>query len=169
MSEAENTPDKRPGLIILGWWSRELGGRESGAQKSLSAKLRRGDDVSVLCQKQVHDLAQALDLRDGARIARLVRVLAHVREHVGPHLPRKLGAGDPPNLSPQRFERLVQAEGEDLETAIRRALPQVGYAANVAHLGEALLFWGDKVRTNWCFDYYGADAPQDTLSKDSVQ
>lgn len=165
MSETQ----KRPGQIILAWWSRELGGRESGAQKMLSAQLRRGDDVSVLCHKQVHELAQALDLRDGARIARLARVLAHVREHTGAHLPRRLGAGDPPKLSAQRFERLVQAEGEELESALRRALPMVGYAANVAHLGEAVLYWGDKTRTNWCFDYYGAEAPQDTLSKDIVQ
>lgn len=157
---------KRPGQIILGWWSRELGERTTGSQKALSAQLRRADDITVLCHKPVHDLASALNIRDGARIARIARVLAHVRTHTKPSLPRKLGAGDPPALSALRFERLIHSEGADLETAIRRALPMVGSAANVAHLGEALLFWTDKTRTKWCFDYYGTDAPEDSTAED---
>ena len=157
---------RRPGQIILGWWQHELGTRQTGAQKSLSARLRRGDDITVLCQKQVHELAQALELRDGARIARLARVLAHLRENIPAPLPRLLGAGDPPVLSAQRFERLLLSEGADLETALRRALPMVGHRANVAHLGEAMLDWSDKTRTQWCFDYYGAEAPENTTGKD---
>ena len=161
--------DARFGQIILGWWTVELGDRKTGAQKTLSARLRRGDDVTVLCQKPVHDLAQRLGLRDGARIARLVRTLAHVRTHASERLPRLLGRGDPPVLSRLRFERLIQSDGAELETALRRALPMVGHAANVAHLGEAVLFWSDKNRTAWCFDYYGADAPRATLSEDVSQ
>ncbi|KFI24211.1 type I-E CRISPR-associated protein Cse2/CasB [Paenirhodobacter enshiensis] len=157
---------KRPGQIILAWWAHELGERTTGSQKALSAQLRRADDVSVLCHKPVHELAHALNIRDGAKIARLARVLAHVRSNTGANLPRKLGAGDPPVLSALRFERLIHSEGADLETAIRRALPMVGYAANVAHLGEALLFWTDKTRTKWCFDYYGTDAPEDSTAED---
>lgn len=168
-NEVEKEMPKRPGQIVLGWYSHELGKRESGAQKALSAKLRRGDDVSVLCHKEVHALAQALGLRDGAKIARLARILAHVREHVGAHLPRRLGAGDPPAMSPQRFERLMHSADDDLETAIRRALPMVKYQANVAHLGEALLNWTDKTRTHWCFDYYGAEVPEETTSEDISQ
>ncbi|KGB83115.1 hypothetical protein JT55_03255 [Rhodovulum sp. NI22] len=167
MSEHEKT--KRPGQIILGWWSRELGSRETGEQKALSARLRRGDDVTVLCHKPVHQLAQALGLRDGARIARLARVLAHVREDAKASLPRRLGAGDPPALSPLRFERLVQSSEEDVETAIRRALPTVRHSANVAHLGAAILFWNDRTRTNWCFDYYRAVAPWDNQPEDVSQ
>lgn len=165
MSETE----MRPGQIILGWWSEELGDRKTGAQKTLSARLRRGDDVTVLCQQPVHDLAQRLGLRDGARIARLVRTLAHVRTHTSERLPRLLGRGDPPVLSRLRFERLIQSDGTELETALRRALPMVGHTANVAHLGEAVQFWSDKNRTAWCFDYYGADAPKATLSEDVSQ
>lgn len=166
MSEPED--EKQAGQIILGWWSRELGKRETGAQKGLSARLRRGDDVTVLCQKEVHDLARQLNLRDGPRAARLARVLAHVREHTGASLPRRLG-GKEPVMSALRFERLIHSEGEDLETALRRALPMVGHAANVAHLGEAILFWSDATRTRWCFDYHGADAPVTETSEEPAQ
>lgn len=160
----------RPGQIILAWWSSELGARASGAQKGLSARLRRGNDVSVLCQPSVHDLARKLSFRDGPRIARLARCLAQVREHVPARLPRRLGMGDPKAMSPMRFERLMQSDPADLETAIRRALPLVGHASNVAHLGESLLFWTDKTRTRWCFDYYGAVAPSHVdISEDVAQ
>jgi len=169
MTETKETngAGKRPGQIILGWWSTALGKRKTGAQKGLSARLRRGDDISVLCHKEVHDLAAQLGLGqyDGAKIARLARVLAHVREHSNATLPRKLG-GKEPVLSPLRFDRLIHSEAEDLETAIRRALPMVDNKANVAHLGEALLFWTDKTRTNWCFEYYGADAPMTPTAED---
>lgn len=160
---------KRPGQIILAWWSAELGDRKTGAQKALSARLRRGDDVTVLCQPPVHDLSQKLGLRDGARLARLARILAHVREHQATRLPRLLGRSDPKTMSPLRFERLVHSDGADLEAAIRRALPMVGHRANVAHLGEAVLFWSDKTRTRWCFDYYGGEAPLSETSRELVQ
>ncbi|WP_071676022.1 type I-E CRISPR-associated protein Cse2/CasB [Nioella nitratireducens] len=161
--------ERRPGQIILGWWSTELGARTTGAQKGLSARLRRGDDVTVLCERPVHDLAHHLGLRDGARIARLARVLAHVRDHGPRSLPRRLGTGDPPIMSQLRFERLVRSEGEELEAALRRALEMAGHAANVAHLGESVLLWSDAIRTRWCFDYYGAEPPKTALSKESAQ
>ncbi|EDZ45143.1 CRISPR-associated protein, Cse2 family [Rhodobacterales bacterium Y4I] len=157
---------KRPGQLILGWWSAALGDRKTSAQKALSARLRRGDDVSVLCEPAVHDLARSLNLRDGPRVARLARVLAHVRAYTSDSLPRRLGRGDPPALSPMRFERLIQSGGADLEAAIRRALPMVQHSANPAHLGEALLNWSDATRMRWCFDYYGGEAPKTEISED---
>ncbi|MFY0311593.1 type I-E CRISPR-associated protein Cse2/CasB [Leisingera sp. D0M16] len=158
--------EKRPGQLILSWWSAALGDRKTGSQKALSARLRRGDDVSVLCEPAVHGLAQSLKLRDGLRVARLARVLAHVPHYTADCLPRRLGQGDPPALSPMRFERLIQSDGADLETAIRRALPLAQHAANPAHLGEALINWNDTTRIRWCFDYYGGETSQNEISED---
>ncbi|WP_341485887.1 type I-E CRISPR-associated protein Cse2/CasB [Thioclava sp. GXIMD4215] len=165
--------ERRPGQILLGWWSTYLGARENSAQKTLSARLRRGDDVTVLCQPEVHLLAQELGLRDGARLARLARLLAHVRTHVPRRLPQilgqKPGKDAQPPLSRLRFERLIQSSDEDLETALRRALPMAGQSCNVAHLGESVLMWSDRTRTTWCFDYYGAPAPDTLISEDISQ
>lgn len=162
----EDNTTQRPGQVILGWWSAELGDRKLGSQKALSARLRRGDDVTVLCQPSVHALARGLGLTDGPRVARLARILAHLREHGKQSLPRQLGQGDTNALSPLRFERLIRSEGDELETALRRAFPMVGHRTNVAHLGEAVLFWSDAVRTRWCFDYYGGQAPLSDTTED---
>ncbi|WP_163850545.1 type I-E CRISPR-associated protein Cse2/CasB [Pseudooceanicola aestuarii] len=165
----DENAEKRRGQIILAWWSTELGDRKTGVQKALSARLRRGDDVTVLCQPAVHDLSRKLGLKDGVRLARLARLLAHVREHGPTRLPRLLGRGDPKAMTALRFERLVHSAGADLEAAIRRALPLVGHRANVAHLGDAVLFWSDKTRTHWCFDYYGGETPLTDTSKEFSQ
>lgn len=161
-------PEKRPGQIILGWWSETLGRRETGVQRGLAARLRRGDAIAVLCEGEVHDLGRELGLVQGAeaarRLVRLARVLAQVREHVGAVLPRQLGAGAPPAMSKARFEKLIRAEGDELEAALRRALPVVNDRTNVAALGEALLHWTEPTRTRWCFDYYRTEftpAPSD--------
>lgn len=163
MTGPKSLSGKCPGQIILGWWSNVLGQRETGAQRSLSARLRRGDAIAVLCEAAVHDLGRQLGLSSGAEAARqlvrLVRILAQVREHVGPSLPRQLGTGDPPAMSKARFEKLLRAEGDEMEAALRRALPMVGDRTNVAALGEATLHWTEATRTRWCFDYYRTDAP----------
>ena len=165
----ESGTTTRPGQVILSWWSVALGDRSSGAQKGLSARLRRADDVAVLCEAPVHDLATRLNLRDGARIAGLARLLAHIRQHGTPSLPRLLGEGDPPKMSRLRFERLMHARGADLEAGLRRALMMTGYAANVAHLGESYLFWADATRMRWCFDYFGTIAPQPKMIEETSQ
>lgn len=116
--------EKRPGQIIHGWWFAELGDRKLGSQETLSARLRRGDDVTVLCQPPVHVLAQQLGLRDGARIARLARVLAHVRAHVPVNLPRQPGQGD---LS-GAFHRAVAAEERASATALAKMADKIDQA-----------------------------------------
>jgi len=147
------------GAIILGWWARELGDRQSAAARGLAARLRRAGPVDALAERAVHDLAQALNLRDGARLAFLVRLLAEVREHEGRPLARALGGAEPV-MSELRFQRLMRADGGELPEALRRAITLADRSCNVARLGSDLLHWGEDVRRRWCFDYYGVDAPQ---------
>lgn len=147
------------GSIILGWWARELGDRQSAAARGLAARLRRAGPVDALAERAVHDLAQALNLRDGTRLAFLVRLLAEVRDHVPQPLARRLGGAEP-EMSELRFQRLMRAEGDELPEALRRAITLADRSCNVARLGGDLLHWGEETRRRWCFDYYGVDAPQ---------
>lgn len=164
------TEAKRPGQIILGWWSHQIGDRESGAARALAARLRRAGMIEALSERQVHQLAQTLEIRDARRIARLVTVLAHVRAHDPAPFARRLGREatarrNDKNQSPMdaRFQRLMRAEGDELTLGLIRALPLIGQACNVAALGEDLLFWNDKARARWSFHYFGADLPATLL------
>lgn len=142
------------GAVILGWWSRNIGDREAGVARGLAARLRRAQGVEVLAERAVHDLAQALEVKDAGRLIRLVQVLAEVREHTDVPLAKTLGHVD--GMSQLRFQRLIRTPAEELGTAVRRALPLANRRANVAALGPDVLFWNDDVRTRWCFQYFEA-------------
>jgi CRISPR system Cascade subunit CasB len=154
------------GQKIRAWWKRSLD-RENARGRALAAKLRRGDAVSVLCEPEVHELAQTLDIRDSERLVRLVQVLAEVRGDDAIPLAKALGGKDPA-LSHLRFQKLMRASQDEIATGLRRALPLVGYRCNIAVLGQDLLFWGEKTRTRWCFDYFGAEAPR-SMSEETAE
>lgn len=145
------------GKTILSWWAKALD-RDAPRGRALSARLRRATPVEVLCEPEVHALAQSLDLRDADRLVRMVTVLAEVRDHTNATLATRLGGADPV-LSTLRFQRLLRASGDEIAIGLRRAIPMAGRACNVAALGQDLLFWGENTRTKWCFHYFGADAP----------
>ena len=143
---------------ILGWWSQALADRQSGRARALAARLRRATPVAALAEPEVHDLAHRIGLRDAARLARLVTLLAEVRTHVPQTLMHRIG-GPEPALSPLRFQRLMRASDEELPDALRRAIVAADRTCNVAPLGEDLLFWSEKTRGRWSFQYFWADTP----------
>lgn len=146
--------------IIRDWWGRHIGLRESSAARALAARLNRGDAVAVLSERAVFELGCTLGLlTQPERLVPLVQVLAAVREDRGGPLPRRLGQGEPPLLSPLRFERLLRAENADLAMQIRRALPMVERACDVGALGADMLHWADSTRAAWAFRYHGANPP----------
>ncbi len=146
-----------PGQIILGWWSINLADRQSGRARALAARLRRASVGEALIEPEIFALAKKLNCGpgDGARMARLVTLLAEVRSHTTQTLMQRLG-GDEPTLSKLRFQRLMRAEDEELVEAVRRAIRLMDDpSCNVAALGESLFFWGEKTRAKWCFEYFG--------------
>ena len=94
----------------------------------------------------------------------LARVLGHVTEHVSQSLMERAGApADGPRtadsracVAETRYRRLVQAEaGDELADMIIRLLAQLKGKANVAKLGNDLLWWNDYTRVGWAFQYFG--------------
>lgn len=165
--------EKRRGEIpksIREWWYTNLGNREhSPRARALAARLRHATGVEALAELAVHDLARSLELgqRDGDadRLIRIATVLAEVREHDHRHLAARLGAVDA--LSRLRFERLIRSSEDEVATAVRRVLPLADRRCHVGTLGADLLFWNDTTRARWCFDYFGAAAPQSLTSKEN--
>ncbi|MBO9401315.1 type I-E CRISPR-associated protein Cse2/CasB [Shimia sp. R9_3] len=168
------------GSICYGWWA-ELTAADLGRMRAEAAQLRRASTlVEVLTHPATHRLHQRLakagfDLRtQPQRLALIVMVLAQVRSK-GRGLARALGQGDSPALSHLRFDRLIRtgaattddAGALDLAQQLRRALAQVNNVADVSALARDLYWWNDRIRANWCFDYYGAAEAAPHFSKDT--
>ena len=171
--------DNVPGRAVHEWWRRSLGGHpnhDNGATRAARARLRRAaSPADVLSLGVTHDLYHAIlnadgkrDLRHGedgpVRLALIASVLAAIEVHDGrSHLARRFGPSgreEQPALSPLRFQRLLRApDNWRLSVALRRALPLVGKTADVRALGADLLFWGDRIRNRWCFEYFGTAPP----------
>ena len=90
-------------------------------------------------------------------MSRLACLLAEVRNNDGQRLAWRLSE---PVLSALRFQRLMRAHDKELPGALRRAIVMADRRGNLAALGSDLLRWGDAVKTRWCFDYYGEQAPE---------
>jgi CRISPR type I-E-associated protein CasB/Cse2 len=140
------------------WWHRHT------EDRALMAKLRRTRaPVEALAVDGFIGLHRTLGAKpeNAVRHAHLARVLAHVRENSSVPLPRALagGGGDRAPLSEARLRRLLQIERKDadeLARALVRLVRMLKGRANVRDLTTAMLFWGDGVKTEWAYAYFGA-------------
>jgi len=160
MSEAR----KSFGQTVLGWWQVNIGARDSAQARALAARLRRAGPVESLSERAVHELARALEVQPAKadRLARMVRILAELREHDSATLAQRLGGGV---LSDLRFQRLMRADGDERDALLRRAISIADRRGNVAALANDIWVWDDSVRTRWCFHYFGADAPSEDFKE----
>ena len=151
------------GAIAAEWW-RKLNpedGVQTGPQRAALARLRRaGTPLEAMREAAALRLIQRLPNRDADRVAALAGILAWVREDDNRPVARIVGRGSLDNteavLSEGRFRRLMQVEGnEELMDAMRRLMLLAGGTVNVRDLSGSVLYWGDRVRKRWIFDYYG--------------
>ncbi len=153
---------------VYQWWlelAEDPRGRRKkrGMDRAAMAELRRcHTPTDALFVPATLSLLQRLpsDLRESTRALALVAVLGHVREHDPERIARRIGrtsldAADSAKLSEARFRRLLQSEGdEELQRAMTRLVRFMGQRADVRDLARSILYWGDKTRRRWVFDYY---------------
>lgn len=187
--------ESKAGLEIRAreWWARYCGARD--ADPGVRARLRRcRTPVEALSVRPAIVLArqlgvpQALPEREEWRLIRalnLARVLAHVTNDDRSRTPMQAAGwrsfpgerkeSDVPDgrpiLSELRFRRLIDVEsGEEQVTAFVRLVRQLDGSVDVAGLAKAFLYWNDRTKKRWAFDYYAAGiaAPRDlsTISED---
>lgn len=143
------------------WWRRlnseDIGRR--GARRAALARLRRATTPLEAMQE-----SEALRLivrlpRDPERVATLAGVLACVRETDDRTVARAIGResldDEKAVMAEGRFRRLLQAPPAELMDAMRRLVALTKGRVNVYDLSYAVLHWGDRVKKQWIFDYYG--------------
>ena len=150
----------RPRDITYEWWNRLRD--PSGPHRASLARMRRAHTpVGVIQEPEALRLIARLRpyrVNDD-RVAALAGVLALVRENEDMRVARAVGRrslddAQSAKLSEERFRRLMQAETDDLMSQMRRLMQMTKGRANVRDLADAILYWGDRVRKDWTFQYY---------------
>ena len=151
--------------VAVEWWrdlvSEESGRRATpGARRAVLARLRRAATlIDVMQEPEALRLIRRLSW-DPDRAAILAGVLAFVREPDERPIARAVGREsfdekDKALMSEARFRRLLQTPGNELMDPLRRLIRLTKGKANVRDLSSSVLYWGDRVKKRWIFDYYG--------------
>jgi CRISPR type I-E-associated protein CasB/Cse2 len=173
------------GLVAARWWGDALG--DHGAGRAAKAKLRRcASATDALMLSVTHDLHERLQaeidahhpnargeqmknrLRQNADTLALMAIgLANLRQSSN----QRVAALMRDRVSALRFQRIMRiTRAGELIHPLRRALAQIDGHGHVPALANDLYWWavpeyGDRVRNDWCFAYYGASSfgtPTDT-------
>lgn len=161
------------GGIVVAWYESSLG-RNDGAARAARARLRRCESpVEAVVLAETYELNECLGEigeRPGAdRLALLATTFARLKGVRGGKLATLFGkkpAKDGPRLlSELRFQSLVRVRSQrDLIVPLRRSLAVLGSdpACDGHALARDLYWWGENVRTKWCFEYFGAPFAADS-------
>ncbi len=146
------------------WWR---GVREDRAAMAALRRCRR--PVDALLVPPTLSLIRRLPRHNADRVAALAAVLGHVRDNDDRSIARAVGrpafdktADAHPSegplrriLSEGRLRRILQVEDtEELQRAMTRLMRFVGHKASVRDLARSMVFWGDRTKRRWVFDYY---------------
>ena len=155
------------GEVVVSWYGSALGS-DGGAARAARARLRRCEaPVEALAVAETHELNR--QLRASGRkptadqLTLLATVFAQLKGTYGDRLAAMFGKQEtrdaPRPLSQLRFQALIRVRSHrGLIAPLRRSFGVLGSepACNGRALAEDLYFWNDKVRNNWCFQYFGA-------------
>ncbi|MBB4210855.1 CRISPR-associated Cse2 family protein [Rhodothalassium salexigens DSM 2132] len=162
----DRKPD--PGIVARDWW------RDLQTDRAAMANLRRcHDPTEALFLPATLRLWRALPLsrHQLERAGTLAVTLAHVRKDAHEDAPNRsiaqaIGPGSldtkhqhEPRLSQARFRRLLLTDGQDeaaLMTAMVRLVRMLRGTVNVPDLAVSIVWWTDRTRQRWAFDYFNA-------------
>ena len=154
---------------VVEWYRYSLG-RDDGAARAARARLRRCQStVEALAVAETHELYRRLieigpaTVRGPDQLALLATAFARLRGVDGRELAVLFGQQDtrdgPRLLSELRFQSLIRVRSHrDLMAPLRRALAVLGpdVSCNGRVLARDLIWWSNRVRNRWCFQYFGS-------------
>ncbi|MEM7180306.1 MAG: type I-E CRISPR-associated protein Cse2/CasB [Spirochaetota bacterium] len=109
------------------------------------------------------------------KICAIAGLLSHVREDASTLLVRKMAQAKPgseqPLFSELRFRRILQYKSitneELFYQKMIRVIHHLDKKVNIRDIAYSLYYWGDSVKKNWAYDYYGA--PKKEITETETQ
>ena len=153
--------DNKVRSVLHEWWA------HLEDNKGDRAALRRCQEpLEALFVPAYHRLYHELRQHDGSsdlRLPAIAALLAHVKSEVtdkefaSQMATPKLTGGETPRLSELRFRRLLQCQTvNELFPALRRVVYVLDGSVNLYSLADSVYWWGEKVRRDWAYAYYGS-------------
>ena len=157
-----NSDDSRAEVVAYKWWRDLVPAQGPSTHRSALARMRRAATPLEIMQEPAALRLIARLPRDPDRVATLAGILAFVIETDSIPVARAVGRtslddAQSARLSESRFRRLLQVQNTELLDPMRRLVRMTKGRLNVYNLSRAVLYWGDKVKKQWIFEYYGVD------------
>lgn len=160
---------RKKSATVERWFDRTLSesgdAARRGVRRAARARLRRaGTTLEIIQEPEALRLVAMLSYGHGHadRVAVLAGVLAFIEEKDERKIARAVGPssldGDDAIVPAIRFRRLLQTPGDELLDPMRRIVRMNKGKANVRDMSDSVLYWGERVRKRWIFDYYGVSA-----------
>lgn len=145
--------------IAFQWWS-ELTAKRAGRRRAALARMRQAaTPLEVMFEPEALSLIQRLP-RNPDRAAVLAGILACVSTDDSRPVARAVGRASldddqsPAIMSEVRFRRILQTPADGLMDAMRRLVAMTKGQVNVRDLSAAVLYWNERVKRDWIFQYY---------------
>lgn len=132
-------------------------------RRGARAELRRSKNITDvimtptfqrLCARLAEEL-KTFSKKDKERLAFIVGLLSHVREHSKVKLAKSMSAGSPSCVSELRFRRLLQNDYDDrFYAAMIRIIRMLKYQVNVYDLVESMYYWDERKKKEWAYAYF---------------
>ncbi len=152
----------RAETIAFSWWNDLVtgSGPGSGSHRGAMARMRRAATPLEVMQEPTALRLIARLPRNPERVAILAGILAYVGATDSQPVARAIGRTKLDDdhsalLSENRFRRLMQVQDTELLEPMRRLVRMTKGRINVYDLSQSILFWGDRVKKQWIFEYYG--------------
>ena len=160
--DASDSKKPRAETIAFQWWSELVNGQgpASGSHRGALARMRRAATPIEIMQEPMALRLIARLPRHPDRVATLAGILAFVMETDNLPVARAVGRDSLDDdhsalLSENRFRRLMQVQDTELLEPMRRLVRMTKGRINVYGLSRSVLYWGDRVKKQWIFEYYG--------------
>lgn len=165
---APDSKKPRAETVAFQWWSELVtgSGPGSGSHRGALARMRRAATPLEVMQEPTALRLIARLPRNPERVAILAGILAFVGATDSLPVARAVGRTSLDDdqsalLSESRFRRLMQVQDTELLEPMRRLVRMTKGRINVYDLSQSILYWGDRVKKQWIFKYYGvADGRQ---------
>ena len=163
-----DSKNPRAETVAFNWWNELVNGAGpgGGSHRGALARMRRAATPLEVMQEPTALRLIARLPRNPERVAILAGILAFVGATDSQPVARAVGRTKLEDehsalLSEGRFRRLMQVQDTELLEPMRRLVRMAKGRIHVYDLSQSILYWGDRVKKQWIFGYYGvADGRQ---------